>query len=319
LGEVAQSNLEKTWAKRHQGPSKRRTVAILEEGMKWEQTGIDPNDAKLVEQMQLTPSMICRIFRVPPHKVADLTRSTNNNIEHQDLEFVKDTLRPWAERGEGEADIKLFGRNNQGRLVTAIDLSERERGDTNAQTTHVDKMLFHGVYNINMALAYLGKPGIGPLGEVRFVQSAMLPLEQAVKTKAEAAPPEDSTDPPEDEPPTMEEEDTEEEDTLAVVQGETLAVLTDACRRILKRESGQKGAFAPEWVAKHREYCRTTVQSSAKVLGACLKASPGAIEVAVTLYLDKHMETLGAERTPTEAALQLREYIIAAAAAKGAA
>jgi HK97 family phage portal protein len=103
LSDGARKNLEESWNRRHRGPNNRRTVAILEEAMDWQQTGMSPDDAKLVEQMQLTPAMICRIFRVPPHKIADLTRSTNNNIEHQDLEFVKDTLRPWSERGEGAA------------------------------------------------------------------------------------------------------------------------------------------------------------------------------------------------------------------------
>lgn len=318
LGDVARKNLEESWNRRHRGPNNRRTVAILEEGLKWSQTGLPPDDAKLVEQMQLTPAMICRIFRVPPHKVADLTRSTNNNIEHQDIEFVKDTLRPWAERGESEADMKLFGRNNQGRLVTVIDLSERERGDTAAQTDHVERMTFCGVYSINEARRYLGLQGIGPEGDTRFVQSAMIPIDQAGQQnpKPDAIPPEDSTDPPEDEPPTMEEEG----ETLGIVQEKSLAALSDACRRVFAREVGQReqqGGLSPEWLAKHRSHARDTLAIPASVLGACIGADGAAVDVAVSLYLDKHLEA--GERTPAEAAIQLREYIIAATAAKGVA
>lgn len=318
LGDVARKNLEESWNRRHRGPNNRRTVAILEEGMEWQQTGTDPNDSKLVEQMQLTPAMICRIFRVPPHKVADLTRSTNNNIEHQDIEFVKDTLRPWAERGESEADVKLFGRNNQARLVTVIDLSERERGDTAAQTQHVREMITNGVYSINEGRRYLGLQGIGALGDKHYIQGAMVPLEMAGKhLEKPTSEPEDSTDEPEAEPPTESEEG---DDTLTKVQDRTMAVLVDACRRLLKRErdqSEQMGGLSEEWLAKHQAYCRDVLRPAAAVLAACLQAKPEAVDVAVSLFLQRHGENR--EGTPEEKAIQLREFILAAAAAKGAA
>ncbi len=311
LSETARKNLDESWNRRHRGPRNRRTLAILEEGMKWSQTGVNPDDAKLVEQMQLTPAMICRIFRVPPHKVADLMRSTNNNIEHQDLEFVKDTLRPWAERGEAEADVKLFGRNNQQRLVTFIDLSERERGDTNAQTQHVKEMLFCGVYTINMALKYLGKPGIGPKGDERYIQSAMIPLEDAGK---DLKPPETKPAPEADKPA--------ESDLRALVQDRSMSILVDACRRMLKRENDARnltGEALANWLATHRDYCRKILIPAAGVLAVCCDAVPESIDVAVSLFLDFHLANRGEQSTPEVKAMQLREYLFSAASAKGAA
>lgn len=312
LGDVARKNLEESWNRRHKGPGNRRTVAILEEAMKWEQTGISPDDAKLVEQMQLTPAMIARIFRVPPHKIADLMRSTNNNIEHQDLEFVKDTLRPWAERGEAEADVKLFGRNNQARLVTYIDLSERERGDTNAQTQHIKEMLFCGVYTINMALKYLGKPGIGPEGDERYIQSAMIPIADAGKPDQPAPAPQDNPPPdsPSDTPP-------QDDSTLSQVREKSMAVLVDACGRMLRRESAateQQGTLKPEWLEKHAEHCRDILLPAASVLAACLGCGAEAADVAVALFLKAHLASR--EGTPDSKAIQLHDYILAASAAK---
>lgn len=314
LSEQARKNLDESWNRRHRGPSNRRTVAILEEGLKWSQTSIDPNDSKLVEQMQLTPSMICRIFGVPPHKVAASIPNASNmysNVEQNELAFVKDTLRPWAERGESEADIKLFGRNNQSKLVTFIDLRERERGDTSAQTDHVERMLFCGVYTLNMALQYLGHPGIGPKGDQRYIQSAMIPIEMAGKDQA---PPEDATDEPEAESPTM-----DEDDTLARVQTRALSLLTDACRRILKQRDGQMercGSLSADWLAKHRDYCREAVSSAAGVLAECIRAPLGALDVSVSLFVDKHLASIDSEATPESKALELRELLLAAAAAK---
>jgi hypothetical protein len=317
LTDPARKNLEESWARRHRGASNRRTLAILEEGLTWEQTSLPPEELQLVEQMQLTPAMICRIFRVPPHMVADLSRSTNNNIEHQGLEFVLDCLRPWAERGEGEADVKLFGRNNQATLVTVIDLSERARGDTAAQTQHVREMVNIGVFSINEGRRYLNMKGIGPDGDRRFIQGAMIPLEDAGKLLAQPkpAPPEDSTEEPASDAPT-------DDEPLARVQERTMAVLVDACRRMLKREEGQAarvGELTPEFIAKHRDYCREILLPAAGVLGACLNAPSEAIDVAVVLFLTKHFESPSADQTPEAKAVELREYLLAASAAKGAA
>jgi HK97 family phage portal protein len=318
LGDVARKNLEESWNRRHKGPNNRRTVAILEEGMKWSQTGSDPEDAKLVEQMQLTPAMICRIFGVPPHMVADLSRATFSNIENQDLDFVRNCLRPWAERGEAEADVKLFGRNNQARLVTFIDLSERERGDTAAQTNHIERMLFCGFYTINEARKYRGMPGIGPDGDRRFIQSAMIPIEDAGKNLDNApakTPPEDSTD--ENPPP----EESGDDDTLATIQDRTMAVLIDACRRMLKRENDAKnldGDALGAWLFKHRDYCKEILLPASGVLAACLKSPPEAVDVAVSLFLTKHLSN-GRDGTPESKAIELREYLRAASAVKGAA
>ena len=44
---------------------------------------------------------------MPLHKIGELSKSTNNNIEHQGLEFYTDTMVPWLERIEQEFDSKL--------------------------------------------------------------------------------------------------------------------------------------------------------------------------------------------------------------------
>jgi hypothetical protein len=142
----------------------------------------------------------------------------------------------------------------------------------------------------------------------------MIPLEDAGKQQQAAA----SEEPDDDEADT--EIDEADDDTLSTVQDKTMAVLVDACRRMLRREQlaqEQQGDLPSEWLAKHRAYCRDVLRLASGILGACLKARPEAVDVAVSLFLDRHLGSR--EGTPEGKAVELRAYILAAVNAKGAA
>src|SRR5699024_660784 len=82
----------------YQGSSNAHRVAVLEEGMKYQQIAIAPDQAQFLETRKFQINEIARIFRVPPHMVGDLEKSSFSNIEQQSLEFVKYTLDPWVIR-----------------------------------------------------------------------------------------------------------------------------------------------------------------------------------------------------------------------------
>lgn len=100
LDDEASKRLAKSWRDMHAGLGNAHSVAILEEGMKWQQVGMTAEDAQFLLSRKFQITEVCRWFRVAPHLVFDLERSTNNNIEHQGLEFVKFTMLPWARRWE---------------------------------------------------------------------------------------------------------------------------------------------------------------------------------------------------------------------------
>lgn len=108
LSKEAKDNLRRSWEEMHQGLNKRHRIAILEEGMKLHEIGIPPEDAQFLETRKFQVVEIARIFRVPPHMLADLERSTFSNIEHQSIEFVVHTIRPWLVRWEQVINWKLF-------------------------------------------------------------------------------------------------------------------------------------------------------------------------------------------------------------------
>jgi HK97 family phage portal protein len=81
---------------------------FLEEGMKLIETRAQNRDAQFLESRKYQDERIAAIYKVPPHKVGILDRSTNNNIEHQGIEFVQDTILPWARRIETTFNLFLL-------------------------------------------------------------------------------------------------------------------------------------------------------------------------------------------------------------------
>jgi len=108
LSEEAAKRLRKSWEELHSGLSNAHRIAILEEGMSWKQIGVPPEDAQFLETRKFQITEIARIYRIPPHMLADLERATFSNIEHQAIEFVVHTIRPWLVRWEQALKRDLF-------------------------------------------------------------------------------------------------------------------------------------------------------------------------------------------------------------------
>lgn len=299
LGPETADRLRQSWSAKHQGAHNRRRVAILEEGMDWVQTGLPPEDSQLVESRQLTPAEICRWFRVPPHKIADLARATFSNIEQQSIEFVSDTLMPWIRRLETEADIKLFGRTNRGRVFTRINVNGLLRGDSAARAAFYQSMLDRGVFSINDVLSLEDRNEIGKDGDKRFVPLNMQLLENA----GEGAPP--GARPP-GAPPTDEPEPEEaEEPKLSHLR----PIVVDVCQRIARREKGRgadaakldaekRGAWMDKFLDEHEGYCRAQLAAVFESLAAVTKTPPDVVAEFLGLKTGLHRDRLLA--TPPE-------------------
>ena len=94
------SRVRESWTQTFGGSQNANKVAVLEEGMKYTPISISPEQAQFLETRKFQINEIARIFRVPPHMVGDLEKSSFSNIEQQSLEFVKYTLDPWVSRWE---------------------------------------------------------------------------------------------------------------------------------------------------------------------------------------------------------------------------
>lgn len=121
--------LRESWNKVYQGTRNSHKVAVLEEGLKYHSIGIAPEDAQFLETRKYQVNEICRIFRVPPHLVGDLERATFSNIEHQSIEFVQHTIRPWLVRWEQEISRSLLDESERLLYFARFNVDGLLRGD----------------------------------------------------------------------------------------------------------------------------------------------------------------------------------------------
>ncbi len=276
LSEQAKDNLRQSWNRMHRGPtSGRRVVAILEDGLEWKQTGLPPEDSQHIQQRQATPAEICRWFRVPPHKIADLQRATFSNIEEQNREYADDALHPMARRLESEANIKLFGRTNRGTIVTCLNMRSLTRGNVSARTAYYNAMLDRGVLSINDVREEEGLNPIGPDGDKRFVPLNMQLLDQAGEEPAAPPPAKPGEGTPKEEAGESAEEEGKE-DKAGEKAMAMLPVLEEACGRLLSRESQRKTQAAIRFMNepdKLAEFCDGLAKDQAVYLRKAL--APG--------------------------------------------
>lgn len=125
----AQKSFGEAMAAQHQGVDRAHKFLLLGNEAEYARLGIPPNDAQFLETRQFQAASIAQWYGVPQHKIGILDRSTNNNIEHQGIEYVIDTIRSWCVRWEQEIKRKLIPRSER-RIQYAEHLIEGlSRGD----------------------------------------------------------------------------------------------------------------------------------------------------------------------------------------------
>jgi len=187
LTKEALERLKESWVQAYSGLSNSHRIAILEEGMKWQQIGVPPEDAQFLETRKFQVTEIARIFRVPPHMLADLDRATFSNIEHQSIEFVVHTIRPWLVRWEQAILWKLFTPAERKRYFAEFKVDGLLRGDIKSR---------YEAYAIGRQNGWLSANDIRELenmnpipdGDIYLVNGNMIPVTTATNTQEELTP-----------------------------------------------------------------------------------------------------------------------------------
>lgn len=170
---------------------KQHGVAVLHAGVELEQFGADPEKSQLTSQRTFQLLEICRIFRVPPHKLAELSRATFSNIEQQNIDYYTQTIKPWLVRWE-----QAIGRCciDQADLYAEHTIEGLLKGDFQTQTNGFRSMLAAGVYSINEVRALYN---LNPIegGDVHFIQINMGDIESVAAGNTDQQPLQPPTEP----------------------------------------------------------------------------------------------------------------------------
>ena len=123
------SKLRESWHDIYGGTMNTGRIAVLEEGVKYQQIAIPPEEAQFLETRKFQLDEIARLYRVPPHMIGDLEKSSFNNIEQQSLELVKYTLNPWVVRWEQSLQKALLTDKERKEYFIRFKVDGLLRGD----------------------------------------------------------------------------------------------------------------------------------------------------------------------------------------------
>lgn len=147
LSPEAHKRLKREWKEMHQGLDNAQRVAILEEGMDFKAVGMPLEEAQFIETRKYQTTDIARIYLVPPHRIGDLEKATFSNIEHQQLQYVIHTLRPWLVRWEQAMLVKLFTASEQVAYFAEFNVDGLLRGDSLSRQQSLEVKRRNGVIN----------------------------------------------------------------------------------------------------------------------------------------------------------------------------
>ena len=179
LSDDAQGRLRKQLQATYGGSEQAHQTLILEEGMKFTSNVIDPKASQMIETRRFSVTEFCRWMRVPPHKVADLTKSSFNNIEEQNIDYVQDGIAGWCKRWELSLWRKLLSEQEQlDGLFFEHNLEGLLRGNIKARTEGYKVFWDRGIMSINEIRS---KENMNPIdgGDVHFVPLNFVSLEDA--------------------------------------------------------------------------------------------------------------------------------------------
>lgn len=277
LKEEGVRNLLATWNKKNRGPRNFNKTEYLDAGMEVERIGVPPGDAQFLETRKFQITEIARWFRIPPHKLADLERSTHTNIEAQNIEFVTDSIMPWISRIECQSDVTLLSDDDYGVYYNKINVNGLLRGDSKSRGEFYQLLAGMGVLSIDEIRSMEDRDAIGgDEGELRIVPMNMTTLGRMVHG---------------------------ENGSGRGMSQNANAALMDACRRMTKLEInrvkriGEKPDTEANLVQFYSQHARATADAIAPLAGII------ADQIGVELTEQQIMQAVGTdiERSADEA------------------
>lgn len=184
LNKEAKKRVKDEWVKVNGSDA----VAVLDSGMEYQQMSLSQKDMEFIESQKYNQQKIAAIYKVPLHKLNNLDRATFSNIEHQSLQYVKNTLQPWIVQIEEELNRKLYtdGKQKEGFYVK-FNLDSELRGDAESRAKVQETKLRNGFLTVNEGRA---QDEYGPFEDLEIADKPLItlnytPLERLVEYQYE--------------------------------------------------------------------------------------------------------------------------------------
>jgi HK97 family phage portal protein len=149
LSPEAAKRIAEDWKNIYGGVQNANKVAVLEQGMEFVKLGMTNEDAQFLESRKFSLQEVCRLFRVPPHKVQDLSNAHFNNLEQSEKAYVNDALQPTAARIEQACERSLLFEAERGSYQIRFNFEELLRGDFKTRMEGYQIALLNGIFSRN--------------------------------------------------------------------------------------------------------------------------------------------------------------------------
>lgn len=176
LSDAQKQFLSEQWNKKYSGVDNAHSTAILEGGLKYNRISIAPEDAQFIETRKFQKNEIATLFNVPPPLIQDLEKATFSNIEHQDIFYMKYSIRPYVTNIESEFNSKLFIGADRQRYFVEHNMNAMMRGDHASRSQYYREMWNIGAITHNQILSLENMNGYEG-GDRRFVPVNMMPAD----------------------------------------------------------------------------------------------------------------------------------------------
>lgn len=181
LNAEAKQKIREEWEKLNSGTNNAGHVAVLDVGLDFQQLGMQLDQAQFLDTQKFGITEVAKVYRVPPHKLAQLDRATYANAEAMGLDYIKTTLLPIFTQWEQEINYKLFTDKERASFYVKFNAAAELRGDSTARAGYYRDMLNNGIYTINEIREMEEMDGIGAAGDKHFVSLNYTTLENLGK------------------------------------------------------------------------------------------------------------------------------------------
>lgn len=275
LGDNALKHLRETFAANHQGLSNSNRMMILEEGMKWQQTGVDPSKAQALQTQKYTVDDCSRIFNIPPHKLASMERATFSNIEEQNIDFIQSTMLYWFRKWEQECNYKLFSTDERKTMFCEILVDAMLRGNIKSRYEAYNVGRNAGFLSVNDIRTFENMNGIGDAGDIYLEP---LNMKEA------------GTDPDEDPPDNDDDDDDDTASDDDINRAHRNLIISQFERVIRKLTAGERKGIRGDLYESLRKHAATIVFESVNALASMSGVNPADTRQLIGEVLAEHIQ-----------------------------